>query len=157
MSLEKQRLMDRETIAFNIRKIRISLGLTQEQMADMLGKGRTTYINFENGKTESVSKTIYDFAEVTGRLPEEVLLGPDFRERMEAELREGPDWNEMKRTLMEQHRKEIDEKDRCITYLTETLDATRKAISADTEAIRSLNSQVDMLKARLEELKTGGR
>ena len=38
-----------------IRDAREKAGLTQEEMADRIGIGRTTYINFENGQTNLFS------------------------------------------------------------------------------------------------------
>ena len=46
----------------NIRRIREHAGLSQAAIADELGIGRTTYINFETGKTNLYCKTLKKFA-----------------------------------------------------------------------------------------------
>lgn len=46
----------------SIRRIREEAGLSQAMMADELGIGRTTYINFETGKVNLYCKTLSKFA-----------------------------------------------------------------------------------------------
>ena len=54
--------MDNHTIKANIRAIRESKGLTQEQMALRLGMNRQNYWTLENGKTQLVSERLFDIA-----------------------------------------------------------------------------------------------
>lgn len=61
LTLPKKR-MDNHTIKANIRAIRESKGLTQEQMALRLGMNRQSYWTLENGKTQLVSERLFDIA-----------------------------------------------------------------------------------------------
>lgn len=56
--------MDNQTIKANIRAIRESKGLTQEQVAQRLGINRQSYWTLENGKTQLVSERLFDIANV---------------------------------------------------------------------------------------------
>lgn len=55
-----------------IRKERLSRGLSQEEMADRMGIQRSTYGNFERGKTNLISPMMYRFATALGTSPEEI-------------------------------------------------------------------------------------
>lgn len=57
-----------------IKEIRKETGYTQQQMADMMDVERTTYINFENGKT-NLSKHLERFIEITGSSAAEIFSG----------------------------------------------------------------------------------
>ncbi len=57
--------------------MRESKGFTQAAMADELGIGRTTYVNFESGKTKLFCKTLSRFAEYMGVKEEEVLFATE--------------------------------------------------------------------------------
>ena len=65
--------MDR--IHENIRRIRMRLGYSQEEMAEKMGVARTTYSNFELAKTNLLCDNFYLFAEVAGVTEEEILYG----------------------------------------------------------------------------------
>lgn len=56
--------MDNQTIKANIRAIRESKGLTQEQVAQRLGINRQSYWTLENGKTQLISERLFDIANV---------------------------------------------------------------------------------------------
>lgn len=57
-----------------IRKLREEKGLTQAEMAETLDIGRTTYVNFETGKTKLYSQTLSKFAAYMGVGEEEILF-----------------------------------------------------------------------------------
>ena len=59
----------------NIRRIRTSNGYSQDQMADLMDVERTTYNNFETGKTRLYSKSFSRFASVMGMSEEEIIFG----------------------------------------------------------------------------------
>ena len=141
--------MDNNSIALNVRKLRDELSLTQAEMADMMGVSRTNYVSLESGKSLAISKNVMRLAKALDIDPSEILLGRGYRDRLAAELREGPDFEEIKKTLLEQHRMEMEEKERCIEQLTEMLNATKAAYNSSMEAIDSLKSQVAMLRERL--------
>ena len=58
----------------NIRRVRVRKGYSQDEMADLMGIERSTYSNFELGKTMLFSKNMTRFAEVVGMTEEEILL-----------------------------------------------------------------------------------
>lgn len=57
-----------------IRKLREERDLTQSEMAEELGIGRTTYVNFESGKTRLFSQTLSKFAAFMGVSEEEIAF-----------------------------------------------------------------------------------
>ena len=65
--------MDNHTIKANIRAIRESKGLTQEQMALRLGMNRQSYWTLENGKTQLVSERLFDIANALNTPDENAL------------------------------------------------------------------------------------
>lgn len=69
------RTMDNSTIKENIRRIRKSKGLTQEEMADRLGISLTAYRDLEKGSTSIMNSNINKIAEITGTSTEEIVLG----------------------------------------------------------------------------------
>lgn len=67
--------MDNAKIKDNIRKIRKSRGLTQEEMADRLGMSLTAYRELEKGATAIFNSNISKIAALTGTSAEEIVLG----------------------------------------------------------------------------------
>lgn len=65
--------MDNNSIKDNIRKIRKSRGITQEEMADMLGISLTAYKDLERGATNVVNNNVLKIAEIVGISAETVL------------------------------------------------------------------------------------
>ena len=65
--------MDNNSIKENIRKIRKSKGLTQEEMAHRMGISLTAYRDLEKGATGIVNSNISKIAEITGISIAEVL------------------------------------------------------------------------------------
>ena len=59
----------------NIRRVRIKLGYSQDEMADKMGIERSTYSNFELGKTKLLNRNMSKLSEVSGMSEEEILLG----------------------------------------------------------------------------------
>ena len=59
----------------NIRRVRINSGYSQDEIADKMGIERSTYSNFELGKTRLLSRNMSKFSNVTGLSEEEILLG----------------------------------------------------------------------------------
>lgn len=59
----------------NIRRIRIRLGYSQDDIADLMGIERSTYSNFETGKTNLFCKSLSLFAKVVGMTEEEIISG----------------------------------------------------------------------------------
>jgi len=118
-----------DKVHINIRKLREGRGLSQTAMADELGIGRTTYINFETGKTKLYSKTLSKFAKFTGQKEEDIVSEgseDDF-------LREEPDYETEKKAI-------ITEYERRIEVLEGKLEAANRVISANEETIKTLSA-----------------
>ena len=77
--------MSRDKAHDNIRRIRKSLGLSQAAMAEELGIGRTSYINFETGRTLLYSRNLVKFSAYTG-ISESSIICSEFREDSEGSL-----------------------------------------------------------------------
>lgn len=58
----------------NIRNLRIRKGYSQDEMAELMDIERTTYNNFETGKTKLFSKSFSRFASVMGLSEEEIIF-----------------------------------------------------------------------------------
>ena len=67
--------MNNDSIKENIRNIRKSRKMTQEDMAEKLGLSLTAYRDLERGKTTIVNANIFKIAEILGATPEEIILG----------------------------------------------------------------------------------
>ena len=67
--------MDNSTIKENIRRIRNSQGLTQEQMAGRLGISLTAYRDLETGKTSMMNANVAKIAMMFDTTIEELVLG----------------------------------------------------------------------------------
>ena len=58
----------------NIRRVRMRLGYSQDDMADLMGIERSTYSNFELGKTKLFGSSMSKFASAVKMSEEEILL-----------------------------------------------------------------------------------
>ena len=58
----------------NIRRVREQKGYSQEVMADLMKIERSTYSNFELGKTKLFAKNMTRFAKAMGMTEEEILF-----------------------------------------------------------------------------------
>ena len=65
--------MIKNSVHTRIRHIRESAGLSQAAMAEELGIGRTTYINFETGKTKLFSSVFSSFIKYCFIIHNEIL------------------------------------------------------------------------------------
>lgn len=120
-----------DKVHINIKKLREDTGLSQAAMADELNIGRTTYINFETGKTKLYSKTLSKFAKFTKTSEEEIIAGG---------LEEDDDLLRERTTHKEEKRAIIAEYERRIASLNDKLEAAGKIIKAKEETIGTLTS-----------------
>lgn len=67
--------MDNTSIKDNLRKIRKERGMTQEDMAFMLGISLTAYRDLERGSTNMMNTNIFRLAELLNTSTEEIVLG----------------------------------------------------------------------------------
>ena len=61
----------------NIRRIRLERGYSQDDIAELMHVERSTYSNFETGKTKLFSKSLSRFAEVVGMSEEDIVTGTE--------------------------------------------------------------------------------
>ncbi len=67
----------------NIRKARTNANLSQERMSELLGLSRQAYNHIEKGKTELISKHLFEIAQVLGISVENLLLGDNFEHNLD--------------------------------------------------------------------------
>lgn len=111
----------------NIRKLRESLGLSQSAMADELGIGRTTYVNFETGKTRLYCKTLCKFAAYMGKSEKEVLQGGG----PGGVLSEENGWKEQRSRLIEDYEQRL-------RGLRDKYEAAERVIQSNEITIKTL-------------------
>ena len=69
--------MDNTTIKDNIRRIRKTRKLTQEEMALRLGISITAYRDLEKGNTSILNSNVYKIADLLDTPAEEIVLDTD--------------------------------------------------------------------------------
>lgn len=126
--------MGSDKLHLNIRRFREQNGFSQSSMADELGIGRTTYINFETGKTRLFCKTL---ARYFGVSEEEILNGED------ETLRDGA------LALEEEKRSIIKEYEDRLAAMSEKLEAANRIIQANERTIRTLSDTNNFLLSQL--------
>lgn len=126
--------MDENSVRKNISRVRKSLKLTQEEMAEKLGISRIAYRSLEMGDTTLFNDKLEKIAEVAHLSAEEVVLG------YIPETDEEPVLNEA----------EIDY-DGSIKDLRKEYEKTIKKLSLELEKEKALNKSLhDTLKAKKE-------
>lgn len=130
-----------DRIHINIRKAREKLGLSQSSMADELGIGRTTYINFETGKTSIFCKTLKKFASYMEMTEEQIIFGDTGC--MDSLLMDRHnDYEETRKSIVEEYESRIDN-------LNGKLEYAQKLISAHEMTIRTLSETNEFLISQL--------
>ena len=106
-------------------------------MADELGIGRTTYINFETGKTRLFCKTLEKLAQFFGVTEEDILTGkPEEDDLLQASL------TDEKKLIIQEYENRI-------AALNEKLEAAEKIIAANERTIRTLTDTNNFLFSQL--------
>ena len=126
--------MDNSSIKDNIRKIRKSRKLTQEEMALQMGISLTAYRDFEKGSTSILNGNLHKIASLLDTPAEEIVLG--YRP---AQM-EGSDLQQ----VQAEYSGRIDTLERRIRDL-------EKLVESHEEVISSKNEIIAMLKKRLDE------
>ena len=126
--------MDNTTIKDNIRRIRKTRKLTQEEMALRLGISITAYRDLEKGNTSILNSNVYKIADLLDTPAEEIVLGYRPSQIEGASLKE----------MQQEYSGKIESLKRRI------LDLEKLALSLE-ETIGSKNEIISMLKKRLGE------
>lgn len=131
--------MARKETLERIKNLRESKGLSQREIADELGIGRTTYLNFEKGKTKLYSKNLTSLARYFD-VSEEYLL---FGEAINSDLLHDVEDFENKRLAL------INEYEDRLNTLNEKLSEANKTIEENKQIIQSLTKTNQFLLSRL--------
>lgn len=126
--------MDNTTIKDNIRKIRKTRRMTQEEMALRLGISITAYRDLEKGNTSILNSNVYKIADLLDTPAEEIVLG--YRP------------SQMEGTSLQEVQQEYSGK---IETLNRRILDLEKLVLYLEEAIESKNEIISMLKKRLGE------
>ena len=126
--------MDNTTIKDNIRRIRKTRKLTQEEMALRLGISITAYRDLEKGNTSILNSNVYKIADLLDTPAEEIVLGYRPSQIEGASLKE----------MQQEYSGKIEALKRRI------LDLEKLVLSLE-ETIGSKNEIISMLKKRLDE------
>ncbi len=129
-----------DKIHMSIRKIREEAGLSQAMMADELGIGRTTYVNFETGKINLFCKTLTKFAEHFN-LHEEDILSSGLGDSI---LEEKKNFEEQKKALIRDYENRLE-------LLAERLKSLQQLILAQDQTIKTLSQTNTYLLSRLKD------
>lgn len=122
-----------------IRRAREQAGLSQTEMAEELGVGRTTYINFESGRTRLFNPLLESMAQRLGISVEELLYGPRPDEQLLRSNEELQRWRSSVVSDLEQRN----------SVLQERLEAADKVIDAQGTTIRTLSDSNQYLMEQL--------
>ena len=126
--------MDNTTIKDNIRKIRKTRRMTQEEMALRLGISITAYRDLEKGNTSILNSNVYKIADLLDTPAEEIVLG--YRP------------SQMEGTSLKEMQQEYSGK---IESLKRRILDLEKLVLSLEETIGSKNEIISMLKKRLGE------
>lgn len=118
-----------------IRQAREQAGLSQEKMAEELGVGRTTYVNFETGRSRLFSPLMEGMAARLGKSVEEILFGERPDDRL---LRDKAALEEWRSSLVAEYESRL-------SALQEKVDALARVIDAQDTTIRTLNDAKQFL------------
>lgn len=126
--------MDNNSIRKNIRQVRESHKITQEEMAHKLGISLTTYRDLEKGRTSVMNGNVMKMADLLETSAEELILG--YRPVQSVGF------------TLEDVKQEYGVR---ITSLERRIIDLEKLLSSQEENIKSKNEIISMLKKRLGE------
>ena len=125
--------MDNNSIKENIRKIRKSKGLTQEEMAHRMGISLTAYRDLEKGETSIINANLQKIAALLETTTEELVLG------YRPVQMEGPGLEDIK----EEYTGRVSVLEKRITDLEKLVCTLEETISAKNEIITMLKNSLD--------------
>ena len=132
-------MLPKTEILSRIKTLREEHGLSQSTLADELGIGRTTYLNFETGKTRLYSKTLTAVANYFQVDEEELLCGKKPSDKV---LRDIESFEERRLAL-------INEYESRISTLNTKLQEAQEIIKSNKQIIQSLTQTNQFLISRL--------
>ena len=118
--------MDNTTIKDNIRKIRKTRRMTQEEMALGLGISITAYRDLEKGNTSILNSNVYKIADLLDTPAEEIVLG------YRPSQMEGTSLQEVQQEYsgkLETLNRRILDLEKLVLYLEETIESKNEIIS----------------------------
>lgn len=118
--------MDNTTIKDNIRKIRKTRRMTQEEMALRLGISITAYRDLEKGNTSILNSNVYKIADLLDTPAEEIVLG------YRPSQMEGTSLQEVQQEYsgkIETLNRRILDLEKLVLYLEETIESKSEIIS----------------------------
>ena len=125
--------MDNTSIKQNIRNVRKSRKLTQEEMAYRLGMSLTAYRDLEKGETSIVNANLLKVAHLLDTTTEELVLG--YRPvQMESSCLED---------IKEEYNGQVRILEQKVEYLENLVDSLRETISTKNEIISMLKKSLD--------------
>lgn len=124
----------------SIRRIREEAGLSQAMMADELGIGRTTYINFETGKVNLYCKTLSKFAAYFGLDAGDLVSAG----RQDSLLEEKRNFDEQRKALIRDYESRLE-------VLGEKLKAALQMVQTQDQTIKTLSQTNAFLLSRLKD------
>lgn len=130
----------KEEILSRIKALREERGLSQSQLADELGIGRTTYLNFETGKTRLFSKNLVALAEYFQLSEEEILCG---EKPSEAVLRDVEDFEEKRLTLITEYEARLSDLNTKLQQAQQTIEDNKQIIQSLTQTNQFLLSRLN--------------
>ena len=143
--------MDNRTIKQNIAAFRKRLGMTQEQMAELIHISTTAYRDLEKGNTVILSEKIIDMAARTGFSVEEIIQEKPFRTEdvgcLENAQKEYGSQNGDIRQEVERLRQETE-------HFRQEADYLRQINQLQSQMISDKDDIIKMLKRSLEETRS---
>lgn len=143
--------MDNRTIKQNIAAFRKRLGMTQEQMAELIHISTTAYRDLEKGNTVILSEKIIDMAARTGFSVEEIIQEKPFRTEevgcLENAQKEYGSQNGDIRQEVERLRQEAE-------HFRQEADYLRQINQLQSQIISDKDDIIKMLKRSLEEIRS---
>lgn len=143
--------MDNRTIKQNIAAFRKRLGMTQEQMAELIHISTTAYRDLEKGNTVILSEKIIDMAAKTGFPVEEIIQEKHFRTEevscLENAQKEYGSQNGDIRQEVERLRQESE-------HFRQEADYLRQINQLQSQMISDKDDIIKMLKRSLEETRS---
>ncbi len=133
-------MLSYDKVHTNIRKLREKAGLSQAMMAEELGVGRTTYINFETGKVRLFGKTFTRFANYFSLSEEELLSAGESG----GLLHDRKSFEDQKRAIIEDYEQRL-------AAMNEKLGSMNRLVEAHEMTIRTLTETNSYLMGRLKD------